>query len=65
MSKSDFTISIEDRTIHFHLGRLEMAITLMERELESLKEIHKEITEIASDHTLKTYNDETENERKD
>ena len=61
MSKSDFTISIEHRSIHFHLGRLEMAITLMERELKSLKEIHEDMTELAKQETLKNIRHETEN----
>lgn len=59
MSKSDFTISIEDRTMHFHLGRLEMAITLMERELKSLREIHRDMTELAKQETLKNIRHET------
>lgn len=60
MSKSDFTIPTkENRSIHFHLGRLEMAITFMERELKSLKEIHEDMTELAKQETLKNIRHET------
>lgn len=56
---------MNNKNIHFQIGRLEVLIDFMERELNSLKEIHKEITEIASNHTLKTYDDETGDERED
>ena len=56
---------MSEKNIHFQIGRLEVLIEFMERELNSLKEIHKEITEIASNHTSKTYNHEAENETKD
>ncbi len=56
---------MSEKNIHFQIGRLEVLIEFMERELNSLKEIHKEITEIASNHTLKTYDHERKNEGKD
>lgn len=62
MRKANYIIPIEDRTIHFHLGRLGMAITLMERELKSLKEIHQDMTELAKQETLKNIRHETESQ---
>jgi len=52
---------MSNKSIWFQIGRLESAISMLEQQLESLKDLHKDITEIASHQTFKNYKHETEN----
>lgn len=52
---------MSSKSIWFQIGRLEAAISMLEQQLESLKDLHKDITEIASHQTFKNYKHETEN----
>lgn len=46
---------MSDKSIWFQIGRLEAAISMLEQQLESLKDLRKDITEIASYHALEKH----------